>query len=178
MNNLHRFWSYWQCMWVDFPENMSFVFIMYFFRLTLSISILLYLDNFIFLEFSIALYDLKLMRAFRIIISRTILGTFIFKQFLCEMLSWHCWLLARIRWLTMHQNLTNSQAKSQHLKLLHFCLTFCNPMGCRLPGSSFHGIQAIILEWVAMPSSRGSSQPTDPTHISYISCIVRHVLYH
>ena len=35
---------------------------------------------------------------------------------------------------------------------------------------SVHGIlQARILEWVAMPSSRGSSQPMDQTHISYIS---------
>ena len=39
------------------------------------------------------------------------------------------------------------------------------------PGSSLHGIlQARILEWVAMPSSRASSQPRDWTHVSYISC--------
>ena len=37
------------------------------------------------------------------------------------------------------------------------CLTVCDPMGCSLPGSSVHGIlQARILEWVAMPFSRGS----------------------
>ena len=42
------------------------------------------------------------------------------------------------------------------------CPTLCNPMDCRPPGSSVHGIlQARILEWVAMPSSRGSSQPRD-----------------
>ena len=40
--------------------------------------------------------------------------------------------------------------------------TLCNPMDCSPPGSSVHGIlQARILEWVAMPSSRGSSQPRD-----------------
>ena len=40
------------------------------------------------------------------------------------------------------------------------CLTLCDPMNCSLPGSSIHGIlQARILEWVAMPSSRGSSRP-------------------
>ena len=40
------------------------------------------------------------------------------------------------------------------------CLTFRNPMDCSLPGFSVYGIfQARILEWVAMPSSRGSSQP-------------------
>ena len=39
-------------------------------------------------------------------------------------------------------------------------LTLCNPMGYSLPGSSVHGIlQERILEWVAMPSSRGSSPP-------------------
>ena len=40
-------------------------------------------------------------------------------------------------------------------------------MDYSLPGSSVHGIlQAMILEWVAMPASRGSSQPRDQTHIS------------
>ena len=48
------------------------------------------------------------------------------------------------------------------------CLTLCNPMDCSLPGSSAHGIlQARILEWVAMPSSRGSSQPRDQTQVSH-----------
>ena len=32
-------------------------------------------------------------------------------------------------------------------------------------------LQARILEWVAMPSSRGSSQPRDQTRVSYVSCI-------
>ena len=41
-----------------------------------------------------------------------------------------------------------------------------------LPGSSVHGIlQARILEWVAMPSSRESSQPRDWTCVSCHSCI-------
>ena len=41
------------------------------------------------------------------------------------------------------------------------------PHGLSPPGSSVHGIlQARILEWVAMPSSRGSSQPRDRTQIS------------
>ena len=44
-------------------------------------------------------------------------------------------------------------------KPFHSCPTLCNLMSCRLPGSSVHGIlQARILEWVAMPSSR--DQPT------------------
>ena len=43
-------------------------------------------------------------------------------------------------------------------KSLQLCLTLCNPVDCIPPGSSVHGIlRARILEWVAMPSSRGSS---------------------
>ena len=45
-------------------------------------------------------------------------------------------------------------------KSFQLCPTLCDPMDCSLPGSSVHGIlQARILEWVAMPSSRGSSWP-------------------
>ena len=52
-------------------------------------------------------------------------------------------------------------------KLLQWCPTLCDSMDCSLPGFSVHGIlQAGILEWVGRPSSRGSSQPRDPTHIS------------
>ena len=39
-------------------------------------------------------------------------------------------------------------------------------------------LQARILEWVAVPSSRGSSGPRDGTCTSYVSCIGRQVLYH
>ena len=43
-------------------------------------------------------------------------------------------------------------------KSLQSCLTLCNPMDCSPPGSSVQGIlQARILEWVALPSSRESS---------------------
>ena len=46
------------------------------------------------------------------------------------------------------------------------------------PGSSVHGIlKSRILEWVAMPSSRASSLPRDPTCISYISYIDGRILY-
>ena len=66
-----------------------------------------------------------------------------------------------------------------HAKSFQSCLTLCNPMDCNLPGSSVHRIlQARILEWVAMPSSRGSSPPRDRTCISYISYIGRWILYH
>ena len=49
-----------------------------------------------------------------------------------------------------------------YTKVLHLCPTLYDCMGYSPPGSSVHGIsQARMLEWVAMPSSRGSSQPSD-----------------
>ena len=58
-------------------------------------------------------------------------------------------------------------------KSLQPCLTLCDPMNCSLPGSSVQGIfQARILEWVAMPSSKGSSWPRDQTSISYVSPVL------
>ena len=57
---------------------------------------------------------------------------------------------------------------------LQLCPTLCNPIDYSPPGSSVHGIlQARILEWVTMPSSRGSSQPRDRT---LGSCIGRQIL--
>ena len=58
-------------------------------------------------------------------------------------------------------------------------LTLYDPIECSSLGSSVHGIlQVRILEWVAMPSSRGSSRPRDQTHVSYVPCFGRCVLYH
>ena len=49
--------------------------------------------------------------------------------------------------------------------------TLCDLMDCNLPGSSVHGIvQARILEWFAIPFSRGSSQPRDRTQVFCLSC--------
>ena len=50
------------------------------------------------------------------------------------------------------------------------CLTLCNPMDCSPPGSPVHGIlQARLLEWVAIPFSRGSSWPRDQIQVSHIA---------
>ena len=50
------------------------------------------------------------------------------------------------------------------------CSTLCDPMDCSPPDSSVHGIlQARILEWVAIPFSRGSSWPRDWTLVPHIS---------
>ena len=49
------------------------------------------------------------------------------------------------------------------VKVAQLCLTLCRPMDCIV-----HGIlQARILEWVAFPFSRGSSQPRDRTQVSH-----------
>ena len=49
---------------------------------------------------------------------------------------------------------------------LQLCPALCNPMDCSPPGSSGHRIfLARIVEWVALPSSRGSSQLTDWTQV-------------
>ena len=60
-------------------------------------------------------------------------------------------------------------------KFIQLCSIPCDPMDCSPPGSSVHWIlQARILEWVAMPSSRGSFQPRDLVHISWVG---RWILY-
>ena len=50
------------------------------------------------------------------------------------------------------------------------CPAVCNPMDYSPSGSSVHGSSHVrILEWVAIPFSRGSSQPRDRTRISCIA---------
>ena len=52
-------------------------------------------------------------------------------------------------------------------KSLQSCPTLCNPMDCSLPGSSVYGmLQERILDWVATPSSRGSSRRRDRIPVS------------
>ena len=67
-----------------------------------------------------------------------------------------------------------------------YCVLSCfsrvwlfDPMGCSLPDSFVHGILwGRILEWVATPHSRGSSQPRDWILISCGPRIGKWVLYH
>ena len=59
------------------------------------------------------------------------------------------------------------------------CLTLCDPIECNPPGFPVHGVlHARIVERVAIPFSRRSSLPRNRTRVSYISCIVKWVLYH
>ena len=56
------------------------------------------------------------------------------------------------------------------VKVAQLCLTLWDPMDYSSPDSSVHGIsQARIVEWVAIPFSRGSSQLRDPTRVSLIA---------
>ena len=88
-----------------------------------------------------------------------------------------------------------ARGQSQDLQLLYLCVCVCvrasarlslqscptlfDSLDCSPPGSSVHGIsQARMLKWVAMPPSRGSSQPRDRTLASSVTCISRQVLYH
>ena len=64
-------------------------------------------------------------------------------------------------------------SRSSHVQLFAILWTVA-----RQAPLSMGMLQARMLEWVAMPSSRGSSQPRDRTHASYVSCTGRRVLYH
>ena len=72
------------------------------------------------------------------------------------------------------KGLAQGYLSSIYVCLVHqLCLTVCNPMDCNLPGSSVHRIlQARILEWVAISSSRGYSQPRDQTQVYLVYIII------
>ena len=57
--------------------------------------------------------------------------------------------------------------------------TLCNPMTCRLPGSSVHGIlQARILEWIAIPFSRAKTRDMSSVPGLGRSCVSQSILGH
>ena len=60
--------------------------------------------------------------------------------------------------------------ESEKVFIAQSCPNLCDATDCSPPGSSVHGIlQAIILEWVAISCSRGSSRPRDQTWVFYVS---------
>ena len=72
--------------------------------------------------------------------------------------------------------LTYGRIKEIWSMLSHSVMSDCYSMDCSPLGSSVRGIsQARILEWVAISSSRGSSQSSDRTSFS---CVGRWILYH
>ena len=65
-----------------------------------------------------------------------------------------------------------SKGASGSLLVARSCPTLCDPVDCRPPGSSIHGLlQARMLAWVAVSFSRGSSQPRDQIPVSCTSGI-------
>ena len=82
------------------------------------------------------------------------------------------------KWVSSHRNCPYCPCTSVRAKSLQSCPALCDPIDNNLAGSSVCGIlQARILEWVAVPSSRRSSQTRDQTQVSYV-CIDRQVPYH
>ena len=66
-------------------------------------------------------------------------------------------------------DIINSLDKVKWSEVAQSCPTLCDPIDCSLPGPSVHGIfQAIVLEWIAISFSRGSSQPRAQTRVSGI----------
>ena len=74
------------------------------------------------------------------------------------------------RWLTRLPLYSKINCLKGKGVVAQLCLTLCDPMDCSPLGYSVHGIiQARILEWVAIPFSRRSSQPRDRTQVSCIA---------
>ena len=68
-----------------------------------------------------------------------------------------------------NKGLDTNLEESKESEVTQLCPTLGDPMDCSLPGSSVHGIfQAIVLEWIAISFSRGSSQPRDWTQVSRV----------
>ena len=81
-----------------------------------------------------------------------------------------------------HLELPGSSSNHTSIIIFMYCSYMCihaKSLQLCVPASSVRGIlQARILEWVAVPSSRGPSPPRDWIWISSVSCIGRWVLYH
>ena len=86
----------------------------------------------------------------------------------------HFFLILEFFYCFCHRTLANhivdeSQSYSKS-EVTQSCPPFGNPMDHRLPGSSVHGIfQVRVLEWAAISSSSGSSQPRDQNRVSCIA---------
>ena len=82
-------------------------------------------------------------------------------------LSWLWWWLCRCIHMVKHQQTCAACVCAQ---LLQSCLTLCHPMDWSPPGFSVCGIlHTRVLQWDAMSSSWGSSQPRGWTWVSYIT---------
>ena len=87
---------------------------------------------------------------------------------------WHCCHAVHgfleNKWINKVSRQTERHNCTMKVKVAQLCLTLWDPMDCSPPGSSLHRIlQARILEWVAIPFSRGSSPPRDQNLFSRIA---------
>ena len=87
-------------------------------------------------------------------------------------LEWTGWISLQSKGLSRVFSNTTVQKQSYHSdtsEVAQSCPTLCDPMDCSLPSSSVHGIfHAIVLEWIAISFSRGSSWLRDRTQVSHI----------
>ena len=96
------------------------------------------------------------------------MNLFQIRKGVCQGCAWSpCLYNLYAEYIMQNARLDEAQAEIKiEVKLLS-CPTLCDPVDCCLPGSSIHGIlQAIILEWVAISFSRGSSLHRDQTQVS------------
>ena len=82
----------------------------------------------------------------------------------------YVWQGAQCGWERGRWNIFPYTSLAWAMLVAQSCLTLCSPMDCSLLGSSVPGIlQARILQWVAIPFSKGSSWPRDQTWVSPIA---------
>ena len=79
----------------------------------------------------------------------------------------------------LHLKVARADQSRRPYTCVRVCSIVSDPRDCSLPDSSVHGIlQTKVLECIAVPFSRGSSPPRDPTSVSGVPCFGRQVLYH
>ena len=91
-----------------------------------------------------------------------------------QLFNFNHWLWTQSPLSTDRTSHFSSESESEVTQL---CPTLCDPIDCSLSGSSVHGIfQAVVLEWIAISFSRGSSQPRARTQVSRIVDRLSHYL--
>ena len=96
----------------------------------------------------------------------------------CAHMTWSAFFRSKWKDHSLYTCCVESDGEKKNVSF-QLCPTLHDPMDCSLPDASVYGIlQARILEWAAVPPSRGSSPPRDRTLISCVSCIGKWVLYH
>ena len=118
-------------------------------------------------------YWLQFIWSFIWIFFSWLVGIQIFKHFKLNHLFLITYFLSEKAY-SSHDNLNDSlihlfiSLYEREHEVAQSCPTLHDPMDCRLPGSSFHGIfQARVLEWVAISFSREFSQSRDRTRVSH-----------